>query len=209
MSMRKFIVLFGSLCSAAVLAGCSSNPFTGESQMSDTAIGAGAGAALGAGAGYAVGSVTHANTTTSTVLGAGVGALAGAGAGAYMEDQQAKKREALQQSGVSVTQAGHTIALNLDKDVTFAPGEAQISSSNAKTLDSVAMVMRKYPKTKLDVIGYADATEGTVLSKQRAEAVVAYLTLKGISPKRLMATGTSSMMATAARHVEMNLQPLG
>lgn len=206
--MRSSAVCFGLMAVAVCLAGCSKNPLTGESQMSDAMIGAGTGAAVGAGAGYTVGSITQTNPATSALIGAGVGTAAGAGAGMYMDGQETKKREALQGSGVSVTRAGNTIALNLDKEVSFAPGGAQISANDAKTLDSVAMVMQKYPKTKLDVIGYADATEGTVLSKQRAEAVVAYLTFKGISPKRLMGTGTSSMMATASRHVELNLQPL-
>ncbi|MBG1232595.1 OmpA family protein [Aestuariivirga litoralis] len=207
--MRKFVLAVSLATSAAAVSGCSTNPFTGESQMSDTVIGAGAGAAVGAGAGAAVGSITHADVATSALIGAGVGAVAGAGTGMYMDNQQAKKREQMQATGVSVTRSGSTVALNLDRDVTFASGQSALSPADAKTLDSVAMVLKKYPKTKLDVIGYADPFEGSSLSKQRAEAVVAYLTTKGIAPKRLMAVGTSSMMATASRRVELNLQPLG
>ena len=207
--MRKIFLAGVMASSAAFLAGCSSNPFTGEAQMSDTVIGAGAGAAVGAGAGLAVGSVTHADKATSALIGAGVGAAAGAGAGMMMDNQNAKKREQMQASGVAVTRAGNSVSLSLDKDVSFASGDATLSGADCKTLDSVAMVLKKYPKTKLDVIGYADNTEGAALSKKRAEVVVTYLTAKGIPASRLMAVGTSSMMATASRRVELNLQPTG
>ena len=207
--MRKFVLTLSLAVSAAAMAGCSANPFTGESQMSDTAIGAGAGAAVGAGAGYAVGSITNADRTTSTLVGAGVGAATGAAAGMYMDKQNDDKRVAMQSSGVSVTRAGNTIALNLDDEISFAPGQIALSTGDAHTLNAVAMVMRKYPKTRLDVIGYADDQEGAAISKQRADIVVSYLASKGIAKSRLMGVGTSSLMATASRRVELNLQPIG
>ena len=67
---------FYSAAAAALLLGaCSTSPFTGEEKISNTAIGAGAGAIVGAAAGGIID-----GSRKAALIGAGIGALAGGGA---------------------------------------------------------------------------------------------------------------------------------
>lgn len=89
-----------TLCGALLMAACTTNPYTGESQISKTAIGAVGAAAVGAGIGALASKKDRAK---GAAIGAGVGALAGGAVGGYMDIQDKKLREELQGTGVSVT----------------------------------------------------------------------------------------------------------
>src|SRR3954447_14880261 len=94
--------------------GCSTvNPYTQEQQTSKVAKGAGIGAAAGA----VVGLLTKGDKLQNAMIGAGIGAVAGGGAGYYMDVQEAKLRQQLQGTGVSVTRMGDNITLNLPGNV--------------------------------------------------------------------------------------------
>ena len=80
--MKKTIV---ALAVVIGVAGCATNPYTGERQVSDTAKGAGIGALAGAGVGALVGGGKGA------AIGAGIGGLAGGGIGYYMHRRNSKK----------------------------------------------------------------------------------------------------------------------
>ncbi|MFN4144082.1 glycine zipper domain-containing protein, partial [Aestuariivirga sp.] len=108
--LRKITIVAAS---ATLLAACSTDPFTGERKVSNTAIGAGTGALVGTAAGLIIGQNTSASTRKSMLIGAGLGALAGGGVGLYMDNQEAKLRERLRGSGVSVTRVGDDIILNM------------------------------------------------------------------------------------------------
>ncbi|MDE2383314.1 MAG: OmpA family protein [Alphaproteobacteria bacterium] len=212
--MRKHIVILAAFLPA--LAGCSTNPFTGESQISDTAIGAGGGAALGAGAGFAVGSLTKADPKQAALIGAGVGAVAGAGVGLYMDGQEARLRQDLQDSGVTVTRVGNTVVLNMASNVGFDPGDASIKPRYQKALNAVAQVLAKYKTTRVLIDGHADAQEAQAasLSQARAQAVASYLMSHKITGSRLQLRGwgasqpvAASADAAANRCVEITLQP--
>ncbi|MBM4344473.1 MAG: OmpA family protein [Deltaproteobacteria bacterium] len=78
--------------------------------------------------------------------------------------------------------------------VHFEPGKAEIRAESHALLDAVANVLtQKTSLTKVAVEGHTDdvgAAEANVaLSRQRAEAVVAYLVGKGIAATRLSAEG--------------------
>ena len=112
--------LFITAIAALTLAACTSDPYTGQRKVSNTAIGVGAGAALGALGGLIVGSATGArNKRESILIGAGIGALAGGGIGLYQDRQEAKLREELRNTGVSVTRRGDIIVLNMPNNITF------------------------------------------------------------------------------------------
>ena len=89
--MKK--TLIAAAASLVLLAGCSSDPFTGQSKVSNTVVGAGAGAAIGALGGLLVGRATGANTRNSVLIGAGIGALTGGAVGAYQDKQEARLRQ--------------------------------------------------------------------------------------------------------------------
>ncbi len=204
---------------ALLLAGCSTtNPYTGESQLTKTSIGVGAGALLGA----ATGALVSKNDRKGALIGAGIGALAGGGVGAYMDNQENQLRQRLKSSGVSVTRVGNDIVLNMPGNVTFASQSAQINPSFAETLQSVALVLNEYKQTLVDVSGHTDSTGSRALNEQlsrdRAQSVADQLVAYQVNPQRFQVQGFADSMPIGPnnteagkqqnRRVEIKLQPL-
>ena len=92
--MKKSLIC--SMLAVSMLAACATDPYTGQSKVSNTAWGTGIGALAGAGIGALAGGEKGA------LIGAGVGAAAGAGTGAYMDVQARKLRQELLNTGVQV-----------------------------------------------------------------------------------------------------------
>jgi len=183
------------------LTACSTvNPYTEEKQTSKLAIGAGIGAASGA----VIGLITadSKDRRKNALIGAGIGALAGGGIGYYMDVQEAKLRQRLRNSGVSVTRAGNRIMLNMPGNVTFDTGRAEINANFYEVLNSVAVVLKEYEKTTVDVIGHTDSvgaeTYNQRLSENRARSVAEYLTSQGILPARLLIAGMGEAQPIAS-----------
>lgn len=143
---------------AAYLSGCTTtDPYTGEQKMSNTAGGALLGAGLGAATGLLVGG-SAAGRRDAALVGAGIGALGGGLVGNYMDQQESELRAQLQGTGVSVTRAGDRIILNMPSNITFATDRDQVVPAFYSTLDSVAIVLRKFNRTLIDVDGHTDST---------------------------------------------------
>ncbi len=181
------------VCGALLMAACTTNPYTGESQISKTAIGALGTAAVGAGVGALVNKKDRAK---GAAIGAGVGALAGGAVGAYMDVQDKKLREELQGTGVSVTKNGNEIILNMPGDITFKTGSASLSADFYAVLNSVAKVLNNYEKTIVTVVGYTDNTgsdkTNLSLSQQRANTVATYLKNQKVKSERFVIEGLGS-----------------
>jgi len=165
------------------------NPYTGEQQTSKAVKGA----AIGAAAGAAVGLLTKGDKLENALIGAGVGAIAGGSVGYYMDVQEAKLRQRLQGTGVSVTRMGNNITLNMPGNVTFATNSADLNAQFFNVLDGVAIVLKEYDKTVVEVAGHTDST-GSVqynqtLSERRAQSVASYLASQGIKRERLLTVG--------------------
>ncbi|MGD8919754.1 MAG: YMGG-like glycine zipper-containing protein, partial [Gammaproteobacteria bacterium] len=151
-TLRMAVVILSA--TAVFITGCQTlNPYTDEPETSRTAKGTGIGAAAGAVAGVVIG-----GSRKATLIGAGIGALVGAAAGNYMDRQAEALRQRLRATGVSVTQNGDQIILNMPGNVTFATDSADISSNFYEVLDSVTIVLNEYEKTYVDVIGHTDST---------------------------------------------------
>ena len=134
-----------ALAATLALSACSTtNPYTGESQMSNTAGGALIGAGGGALAGALVGAAVGGDPRVGALIGAGVGGLTGAAIGDYMDDQEAELRAQLQGTGVSVTRVGQNIILNMPSNITFATDQSVVQPAFNSTLVSVALVLKKY-----------------------------------------------------------------
>jgi outer membrane protein OmpA-like peptidoglycan-associated protein len=205
----------------AFFAGCTTNPYTGERQVSKAAMGAVLGAAAGAGIGALTGDNGR-ERKKRALIGAGAGALAGGSVGAYMDYQEAKLRERLQGTGVSVTRVGDQIILNMPGNVTFETDRSDLRSDFYEVLSSVSLVITEYDKTIVEVAGYTDSTGAEQynleLSGRRAESVSAYLRSRGVSGMRLntLAFGETKPIASNAtpagrqqnRRVELALVPL-
>jgi OOP family OmpA-OmpF porin len=77
--------------------------------------------------------------------------------------------------------------------VKFSTGNAYIEPVSYELLDSVVQVLNDAPSMRLRIEGHTDALGGDDvnlrLSRERAEAVRAYLMSKGVSEARVEASG--------------------
>jgi outer membrane protein OmpA-like peptidoglycan-associated protein len=210
-------LLTAALVTTLGIGGCTTDPFTGEEKASSTAKGAGIGALGGA-----VISAMTGGSRKNILLGAGIGALAGGAVGYYMDQQEKKLRQQLQNTGVSVTRDGDNIILNMPGNVTFATNSSDISANFYAVLDSVALVINEFEKTYVDVTGHTDSTGPDAYNKQlsldRASSVARYLESHKVLPQRLYTNGMGESQPIASndtaegralnRRVEILLTPL-
>jgi outer membrane protein OmpA-like peptidoglycan-associated protein len=217
----KFAIA-ATLSAALLLSACTSNPYTGESQVSKGLLGAGTGAALGAAAGALLGKTTSLKTRKSALIGAGIGALAGGGVGVYMDQQEAKLRQRLENSGVSVTRVGDNIILNMPSNITFDVDRAEVKPDFYDTLESVGLVLAEYNQSYIDVLGHTDSDGADDynfdLSRRRANSVAQYLVSQQLDPNRFsvegrgerepIASNSSASGKSRNRRVEITIQPL-
>jgi outer membrane protein OmpA-like peptidoglycan-associated protein len=126
------------------------------------------------------------------------------------------------QYGVSVTRSGDQIILNMPSDITFNVDQDAVKPGFYPVLNSVALVLKKFRQTTVDVFGHTDSTGGDQhnfdLSQRRALAVANYLSGQGVDQRRFAVTGFGKTRpiasnATAAgreqnRRVEIQLSPL-
>ena len=163
LSGSKPTIVLVTALSVAVIGCQTTNPYTGEQEAS------------------------------KTTTGAGIGALAGGLVGNYMDREEAKLRAQLEGTGVSVTRVGDQITLNMPGNVTFATDSADISASFYPVLDSVALVLKEFQQTYVDVVGHTDSTgaweHNQRLSEQRATSVSRYLASREVLPERLVTRG--------------------
>src|SRR4051812_20305980 len=104
---------------AVFASGCqTTDPYTGGQETSKTTIGAGIGALAGAVLGAAIGGGDAKERRKRALIGAAAGGLAGGSVGYYMDQQEAKLRQQLQGTGVSVTRNGENITLNMPGNIT-------------------------------------------------------------------------------------------
>lgn len=219
--MKKHILAVTLAVSTSLaITGCTTNPYTGESQAGKVGIGAATGAAIGAGVGVL--SSSKKDRGKGAIIGAAAGAALGGGIGYYMDVQEAKLREQLRGTGVSVTRNGDNIILNMPNNVTFDTNSSTLKPAGANTLVGVAMVLKEYNKTAVNVVGHTDSTGSNAtnmaLSKQRADSVASTLIVQGVSAGRIYTQGVGPSYPIASndtengraqnRRVEITLSPL-
>ena len=155
--MKSSVLVAG--LAALSLAACSTvNPYTNETQLSNTTGGALVGTGSGAVLGAIVGTATGTDPRVAALLGAGIGGITGAAIGSYMDQQEAELRAQLQGTGVSVTRVGQQIILNMPSNITFGVDSATVQPTFNETLISVGLVLKKFNKTIVDVYGHTDNT---------------------------------------------------
>ena len=129
-----------ALSSIVLISGCQNlDPYTGESEVSNTAMYGGIAAAVCA----IIGSRDSSKHARNAALGCGV---IGAGVGAYMDSQEDKLRQSLENTGVSVQREGDQIRLIMPGNITFASSKSQVQESFKPVLNSVVTVLREYEK---------------------------------------------------------------
>ena len=214
--------LVAALAALSLSACTSINPYTGNTQLSNTAGGAIVGAGGGAVAGAIIGSATGADPRVAALIGAGIGGLTGAAIGRYMDQQEAELREQLQGTGVSVTRVGNQIILNMPSNITFGVDSSVVQPQFNETLISVGLVLRKFNKTIIDVYGHTDSSGSDEynkdLSQRRAVSVATILANQGVDQRRFfiegrgeedpIASNSSESGRSQNRRVEIQLSPI-
>lgn len=207
-----------ALAATVFVTACTTDPYTGQEKVSNTA----GGVAIGALAGAALGTLAGGDDRRNALIGAGIGALAGGAVGTYMDRQEAELRAQLQSTGISVTRVGDQIILNMPSNITFDTDQDAVRSGFYPTLNSVALVLKKFDRTMIDVYGHTDSTgsdsHNSDLSQRRALSVANYLSGQGVNSRRFSVTGFGESRPIASnatesgraqnRRVEIQLSPL-
>ncbi len=161
------------------------------------------------------------NHGAGAIVGGLAGAAVGGGIGYYLDVQEAELRQELASTGVGVVRDNDSIRLIMPGNITFKTDSADINANFYATLNSVAKVLNKYDNSTVMVLGYTDSTGSAdynqTLSRNRANAVAAYLQGQGVAANRfeIMGMGPSNPIASNAdaagrqqnRRVEIKIIP--
>lgn len=168
------------LAVSVMLGGCTTNPYTGESQMAKSAkygtIAAVTGGVIGALVGGEKGAY----------IGAGLGAMTGGGYGYYTDVQEKKLREQIQASNAEMELSrtkDNRLMITMPGDISFMSGSADINPANYQALTVIANEVKTNNMTMM-VTGHTDNTGSVALndslSKARANSVASYMYAQGI-----------------------------
>ena len=204
--MRRIHALTALALSGAIVttAACTTNPETGQREISRTAVGA----VLGGLGGYVLGDVVGGRgDRTERIIGAGIGAVAGGAVGAYMDRQEAELRRQTAGTGVDVIRQGDELLLRMPAGITFDFNSYAVKPQFQATLNEVAQTLQAYPSTIIDVLGHTDSVGSDAynqrLSEQRAQAVANYLTARGVHTSRIATRGYGETMPIADNSSEV------
>ena len=165
------------------------------------------GAVIGATGGGVVGAVVGkaaGNTAMGAIIGATVGGVTGAVIGRQM-DKQAEEI-AKEMGDAEVIREGEGIVIKFKEKVLFAYNQSNLNANAKTNLDKLKSVLLKYPETNIMVIGHTDSKGSEqynqTLSESRANPVVSYTSLNGISNTRLTALGKGETDPIATNETE-------
>lgn len=194
-------LLAGSMLFGSVLTSCNA-----VKNSNNTQVGGGIGAAAGAILGGVIGNnVKNKNSALGAVLGGVVGGTVGAIVGRSM-DKQAQEIETVL-PGAQVERVGEGIKVVLNEStVNFAFDSSDLTAQAKGNLDKIAKVFINNPNTEIMIYGYTDSKGkdeyNMKLSRNRANAVKAYLVSKGIGTKRINTQGMGEADPVATNETE-------
>jgi outer membrane protein OmpA-like peptidoglycan-associated protein len=182
--------MLGAVVLALATSGCADMNQT----QRDTATGAGIGAGLGAILGSSTGGGGGNRATTGAVLGAAAGGLVGNIWSKRMEQQKQQMEQATRGTGVQVSQTqDNRLKLDIPSDVSFDTGRSDIKPNFRPVLERFAGTLNENPVTVVTIIGHTDSTGNASinqpLSVDRAARTRDYLTMRGVSPNRIVIDG--------------------
>ncbi|SUD89784.1 OmpA family protein [Psychrobacter phenylpyruvicus] len=193
-------LMIAALASSLALAGCATDPVTGQQTVHKGALGALGGAAAGAG-------ISKVTGGSKTGRDAAIGAVLGGAIGTYMENQQRQLEREMAGTGVEVKHDGQgNIDLIMPGNITFAHDSTSINPSFYNTLDKLASTMNQYDQTTVTVMGHTDSvgnpTYNQGLSQRRAQSVAGYLVNRGVSSYRIQTLGYGQSQPIADNSTE-------
>ncbi|MEX0942012.1 MAG: OmpA family protein [Pseudomonadales bacterium] len=170
------------------------DPYTDEKQVSKATTGAAIGAGVAAIGAAIVNRDDDARDRNQRVLAAAAaGGAIGGGVGYYMDRQEAKLRASLRETGVRVIRDGDNLILVMPSNITFATDSSSVKPDFEEVLGSVALVLKEFDKTLLEVTGHTDSTGSDsynlTLSERRASAVANSLQKNGVVVNRMLTQG--------------------
>lgn len=167
--------------------GCASSDDPNRQAKNNAAIGA----AVGAVAGAIIG-----NQTGNPATGAVIGAAAGGGIGyavGHKRDTMAAEMERIQNLEVQRQQAENDLKVIVNNRILFDLDSAVLQPAALPTLNDMADVLNRYPRSRIIVTGYTDSSgdeeHNLELSQRRAQSVANYLISRGVDPSRITAVG--------------------
>lgn len=189
------------------LTGCQGMNRTQKGSLGGAAVGAGMGALIGKQSGHG---------GRGAVIGGAIGALSGGLIGNYM-DRQAEELEKV----ADTERAGDGILVTMKDKILFDLDSATVKPAAETSLDKLAAVLVKYPKTTITVAGHTDNTGrpdyNLKLSERRADAVRFALADRGVAASRVttmgfgaenpVASNTTPDGRTENRRVELHIVP--
>ncbi len=171
--------------------------------------GAAVGAVLGAVLGHQL------DDDSGRFVGAAVGAVAGGMVGNYMDKQQQEMEAALaeeqRRNAIEIQRLqDETLKIDIASEVSFDFGSAAIKPTFRPTLDKVAGILQRYPKTVVHVVGHTDSVGSEAynqgLSERRASSVMNYFISQGVDGARLRAEGRGELEPRATNDTEAGRQ---
>src|ERR1044072_3203131 len=146
-NMRSIQKTLTSIAAVAIiLAGCKSMNKTTKGAIIGTAGGGAIGAVIGKVAG---------NTALGAVIGAAVGGATGAVIGHKM-DKQAKEIET-KVPGAKVDRVGEGIVVEFNEKILFGFNQSTLNATASSNLDKLALVLKEYPDTDIEIQGHTDS----------------------------------------------------
>lgn len=209
---NRFYIFFIALLSALITAGCASSGATrvAASEADKVYIGTDQslthmngdlrdtiqntnqtvkGVVIGGLAGAVAGSLY---STIGVIPGLAGGAIIGGAIGAYV-DAYASAEDRLENRGIQVIQLGDQIKFVLPSYFIFNPYSAVLRPSAYSTLDQITDLISQYPNESVKVAAFTSTCmPGSVslaVSQQQADAIVKYMTKRGINTRLIYAGG--------------------
>ena len=160
------------------------------------------GAVIGATTGAVIGGIIGkqaGNTAVGAILGAAIGGAAGAVIGNYMDKQAEEMKRDLE--GANIERVGEGIKITFNSGILFDVNKSDLRSEARVNLEKLAVILNKYPDTKIVIEGHTDA-DGTEeynlnLSRLRAQSVANFVSTNQVDPTRftIMGYGESQPVA--------------
>lgn len=191
MKRHQMIILAIVLAvSIAFMTGCGAS-----SALKGGAIGAGAGGVAGGVIGNQLG-----NTTLGAIIGAAVGGTAGTLIGHHMDKQAEEMRQDIKNARIE--RIGEGIKITFDSGILFGIDSSALQPSARTNIESLALILNKYPDTNILIEGDTDNTGTTEynqqLSERRARSVADYQKSLGVAGSRISTIGLGELNPVAS-----------
>jgi len=214
--MKQYhLILAASLVGVAMMtSACVTGPDDPNRHTKQNAAG---GAALGALAGAIIGyQGDHSGgALRGALVGAAAGGALGAGTGIYMDKQQAEFENQLaserRANKVEIERLqNENLKITMNSEVSFDFNSSAMKPAFGRTLDKVAEILKRYPRTTVRIVGHTDdvgsAEYNQRLSEERAKSVAWALEDAGLSGQRVTTEGRGESQPRASNASEAGRQ---